>query len=257
VQFNKLKINKMKVALITGAGSRTGLGFETGRQLGEKGFHVILTARKAEQVEALAEELKNQGISASALKLDLLDGKSVEQAANAVKEQFGKLDVLINNAAVMTDHMANFEEKDLNLLSSEFETNIVGTWRVTQKFLPLLKESGHGRIVNVSSGTGSYGDPDYGLIDGFSEGVAKGMPVSAYAITKLALNGVTIKMAKELKQYNILVNSICPGMTATRPESAGFARPVEDGAKGIVWAATLPDDSPTGLFFRDRKPMPW
>lgn len=246
----------MNVVLITGAGSRTGLGFETGRQLGEKGYHVILSARNAERVEALAEELKNQGISASALELDLLDDESVRQAAGMVREQYGKLDALINNAAVMTDHFTSFEEKDLKLLSSEFETNIIGTWRVTQQFLPLLKESGHGRIVNVSSGTGSYGDPDYGLVDGFSKGDLKGLPVSAYAITKLALNGVTIKMAKEFKQYNIIVNSICPGMTDTRPESVG-ARPVEDGAKGIVWAATLPDDGPTGLFFRDQNPMPW
>lgn len=247
----------MNIVLITGAGSSTGLGFETGRQLGEKGYHVILTARKAEQVEILAEKLKNQGISASTLKLDLLDDESVDQAANTVKEQFGKLDALINNAAVMTDHFASIEEKDLNMLSSEFETNIVGTWRVTQKFLSLLKESGHGRIVNVSSGTGSYGDPDYGLIDGVSKGNLKGLPVSAYAITKLALNGVTIKMAKEFSEYNIIVNSICPGMTATRPESVNIARPVEDGAKGIVWAATLPDDGPTGLFFRDGQPIPW
>lgn len=247
----------MKVVLITGAASRTGLGFETGRQLGKKGYHVILTARKEEQVKILAEELKDQGISASALNLDLLDDESVDQAVNIVKVQFGKLDVLINNAAVMTDHFASIEEKDLNLLSSEFETNIVGTWRVTQKFLPLLKESGHGHVVNVSSGTGSYRDPDYGLIDGFSKGNLKGLPVSSYAITKLALNGVTIKMAKEFRQYNIIVNSICPGMTATRPESMNIARPVEDGAKGIVWAATLPDNGPTGLFFRDGHPVAW
>jgi NAD(P)-dependent dehydrogenase (short-subunit alcohol dehydrogenase family) len=141
----------------------------------------------------------------------------------------------------------------------EFQTNVVGTWSVTQQFLPLVVASGHGRIVNVSSGSGAFWDPDYGLVNypGF-EMERFGAPISAYALTKTAVNGLTIKLAKELKSDNILVNSVCPGVTATRPGSEEWgARPVADGAKGVVWAATLPDDGPTGLFFRDGKQLPW
>ncbi|MET7520185.1 SDR family NAD(P)-dependent oxidoreductase [Streptomyces sp. NPDC005480] len=248
----------MRTALITGSGRREGLGFETARQLGIQGFHVILTARRLEQVEPLAAELVEQGIDASALQLDLLDPTSVATAARGVETQFGKLDILVNNAAMLVGP-AGVADKDMDELLLEFQTNVVGTWSVTQQFLPLLVASGQGRIVNVSSGAGSFWDPDHGLVNfpGFTMAQFGDMPIPSYALTKAAVNGLTIKMAKELKSDNILVNSVCPGITATHPGTEGFARPVADSAKGIVWAATLPDDGPTGLFFRDGKQLPW
>ncbi|MFJ9705750.1 SDR family NAD(P)-dependent oxidoreductase [Streptomyces sp. NPDC101234] len=252
------KDEEMRTALITGAGRREGLGFEIARQLGAEGFHVILSARRLEQVEPLAAELVAQGVKASALKVDLLDHASLAAAAQQVEAQFGTLDVLVNNAAMMVGS-PNVADKDMDELLLEFQTNVVGTWSVTQQFLPLIVAGGNGRIVNVSSGSGAFWDPDYGLVNypGF-EMERFGAPISAYALTKTAVNGLTIKMAKELKSDNILVNAVCPGVTATRPGSEEWgARPVADGAKGVVWAATLPDDGPTGLFFRDGKQLPW
>ncbi|MDI6520200.1 SDR family NAD(P)-dependent oxidoreductase [Streptomyces coelicoflavus] len=248
----------MRTALITGSGRREGLGFETAWQLAAEGFHVVLSARTVDQVEPLAGELAQEGFDASALELDLLDRASAAEAARQVEERFGRLDVLINNAAVMM-HSPTVVDKDLDELMFEFQTNVVGTWSVTQHMLPLLVAGGHGRIVNVSSGAGSFWDPDYGLVnypgfamDGFGE-----MPITAYALTKTALNGLTIKMAKELKGANVLVNAVCPGVTATRPGTEQWARPAVESARGVVWAATLPDGGPTGLFFRDGKQLPW
>ncbi|MEW2259681.1 SDR family NAD(P)-dependent oxidoreductase [Streptomyces sp. NPDC047869] len=248
----------MRTALITGSGRREGLGFETARQLAAEGFHVILSARKLSQVEPLAAELAEEGFDATALELDLLDRASVAAAARQVEERFGRLDVLINNAAVMVAS-PTVAEKDLDELMLEFQTNVVGTWSVTQHMLPLLVASGHGRIVNVSSGAGSFWDPDYGLVNypGFEMDRFGEMPITAYALTKTALNGLTIKTAKELKDANVLLNSVCPGVTATRPGTEQWARPAAESAKGVVWAAALPDDGPTGLFFRDGKQLPW
>lgn len=241
----------MKIALVVGSGRKQGLGFETVKQLGEKGYHVILAARKPGQTEPLVQELKNQGISASTVRIDLTDDKSVQDAAEEVKKEFGKLDVLVNNAAVIGAY-GSVADENLDTLRLVLNTNVVGTWSVTQQFLPLLIKSGQGRIVNVSSGAGSYEDPQYGLIHGTV------VPPSGYGISKLALNGLTVKMAKELKKYNILVNSVCPDITATHEGSEAWgARPVSESAKGVVWAAMLPDDGPTGLFFRDGKQLPW
>lgn len=249
----------MKIALITGAGRREGLGHEIARQLGEQGHHVILTARSLDRVEPLAQGLRETGIEASALALDLLDDASVAAAAYAVREQFGLLDVLVNNAAMMLNSSPSVEDKDMDELTAELNTNVVGTWRVTKAFVPLLERSEHGRIVNVSSGAGSFWDPDYGMVNfpGLAMAGFGDMPLGAYAITKAAVNALTIKTAKDLRSHRILVNAACPGVTATRPGSEGWARPVADGARSIVWAATLPDDGPTGLFFRDGKQLPW
>jgi NAD(P)-dependent dehydrogenase (short-subunit alcohol dehydrogenase family) len=250
----------MKIALITGVSRKEGIGYATAEQLGLQGFHVILSARKLEQAEMLARDLAGQGITASAVRIDLLDRESIVNAAKYVKEKFQKLDVLINNAALMLNGSATIQSKDMDELNEEFETNITGTWYVTQQFYPLIAASEHGRIVNISSGAGSYGDPDFGLINFPGPALSKldPYPITAYAITKLALNGLTIKMAKEFKADNVLVNAVCPGFTATRPGfDAVGGRPVSESVDGIIWAATLPDDGPTGQFFRDQKPLPW
>lgn len=239
----------MKTVLITGAGRRTGLGFETARQLGRKGWHVILAARKQDQLDSLVKELRDGGANASSVVMDLMNDASVAAAAKQIGQAFGVLDVLINNAAVMTAG-ATIEEQDLDELRKTFETNVIGTWSVIQTFIPLLKKSQHPRIVNVSSGAGSFEDPQYGLL----HGTVVTNPMG-YGISKLAVNGITIKAAKELKPFGILVNSVCPDVTDTW--GMGFGRNVLDSAKSVVWGAELPDDGPTGSFFRDGKKLPW
>jgi NAD(P)-dependent dehydrogenase (short-subunit alcohol dehydrogenase family) len=239
----------MKIALITGSGRKGGLGYETAGQLGKKGYHVILAARKAEQLAQLVKELTSGGISASSVTMDITDEKSVQEAAATVEKQYGKLDVLINDAAFMAGGDP-VETQIIDEIKQVFETNVIGTWNVTQKFIPLLRKSDHGRIVNVSSGAGSYGDPQYGFLKG-----ALGIPCSGYGLSKLAVNGLTVKTAKELEAEKILVNAVCPDITDT--QGAGMGRSVSESAKGIVWAATIPDDGPNGCFFRDGIELPW
>jgi NAD(P)-dependent dehydrogenase (short-subunit alcohol dehydrogenase family) len=152
------------------------------------------------------------------------------------------VDVLANNAAILYDTWQTAARADLDEVRAAFETNALGAWRLVQALLPQLRASGEGRIVNVSSGAGSL------------EGIGPGEP--AYRVSKAALNALTKMLAVELRRDGILVNAVCPGWVATDMGGAG-GRPVEDGAAGIVWAATLPDDGPTGGFFRDGRPIPW
>lgn len=132
-----------------------------------------------------------------------------------------------------------------------FDTNVIGTWNVTQKFPPLVRAPEHGRIAMVSSGAGSYGDPRYGLLGG-----SMGIPCSGYGLSKPALNGMVIKLAKELAGAGVLANAVCPSITDTFGTGM-FGRPMEVSARGVTWVAALPDDGPTGGFFRDGKPLPW
>lgn len=238
------------IALITGSGRRGGLGFETAKQLGQKGYYVILSGRSIEKLKPLVLDLASQEIEVSAVELDITSEASARQAAAAVGKAFGRLDVLINNAASMRAG-DSVERQSIEELKQVFDTNVLGTWNVTQKMIPLLKKSMHGRIVNVSSGAGSYNDSQYGFLIG-----RQGIPCSGYGISKLAVNGLTVKTAKELAEDHILVNAVCPDITDTFGFGA-FGRPVEVSAKSVVWAATLPDGGPTGGFFRDGKPLPW
>lgn len=247
----------MKIALVTGAGRKEGLGFETSRQLGGMGFHVILSARKLAQAEEMAGLLRKENISVSALEIDTTDENSVRNAVKYVSENYNQLDVLINNAAVMAVTPAIGIKTDLDTAMRQFETNLFGTWRVAQEFYALLKASGDARIVNVSSGAGAFWDPDFGLVNnpGFEMSQFGDVPIGSYALSKLAINGLTLKLSQDFRDANILVNSVCPGLVSTYPGSPG--RSVEDGARSIVWAATLPNNGPTGLFFRDGKQLPW
>lgn len=239
-----------QIALITGSARKGNLGRETARQLGEAGYHVILAGRHEDVLPKLVEEFRTAGISASWVPLDIRSEKSACAAAAQVEREFGRLDVLVNNAATMRAG-DSVERQDIEEVAQVFETNAIGTWNVTQKFLPLVRKSEHGRIVNVSSGAGSYGDPRYGLLGG-----SMGIPCSGYGLSKLAENGFTVKLAKELACTGILVNAVCPDITDTFG-SGMFGRPVEVSAKSVTWAATLPDNGPTGGFFRDGQPLPW
>jgi len=237
------------VALVTG-GAR-GIGFEVVRQLAQRGMTVILGARDPQKAAAAAEELVGDGLDVRAGTIDVVDGASVGELADRVAGEFGRLDVLVNNAAAYADWSETASGADLDDSRAVLDTNLFGTWRVCLAFLPLIRQSDHGRIVNVASGSGSHGDPQFGL-------ATPGGTAASYAVSKAAVLALTSKLAAELDGTGILINAVDPGLTATAPgmEEMG-ARPILAGASGVAWAATLPDDGPSGGFFRDGEPMPW
>ncbi|MBW4721069.1 SDR family oxidoreductase [Saccharothrix obliqua] len=222
------------VAVVTG-GNR-GIGREVCRQLRELGYTVVLTARDAAKGARAAREL---GVDHH--RLDVTDDGSAAGLATHIGERYGRLDVLVNNAAVHYDTWQRASNADLAVVREAMETNFYGPWRVALALLPLLRK-GSGRIVNVSSGAGSL------------TGMGGGTP--AYAASKAALNALTLMLADELRRDRVLVNAVCPGWVATDMGGPG-GRPVERGAASVVWAVTLPDDGPTGGFFRDGRPVPW
>ena len=236
-------------ALVTGASH--GIGLEVCRQLAQRGATVVLTARTPEKAAEAAQSLAVEGLAVRTETLDVTDTASVQDCAARVDSAFGRLDVLINNAAAFVDWSEKASAADIEAAHQVFETNLFGAWRMYQAFLPLLRKSAHPRIVNVSSGAGSHDDPAFGL-------KTNGGAAASYGISKAALNALTTKIAVELSDTHILANVVCPGLTATAPgmEAMG-ARPVAEGAGSVLWAALLPDDGPTGGFFRDGKPLPW
>jgi len=240
--------NDRPVALVTGA--NRGIGLEVARGLARLGTTVVIGARDTRKGEAAVGKLASEGLAAHAIVLDVADGASVDRLAGELGPRFGRLDVLVNNAAAFADWTETASAADLAGARSVLDINLFGAWRVTQALLPLLRRGGRGRIVNVSSGAGSHGEPQFGL--------ASGPSAASYAVSKAALNALTSKLAVELAGSGVLVNAVDPGLTATSPgmEQMG-ARPPSESASGIVWAATLPDDGPTGGFFRDGEPLPW
>jgi NAD(P)-dependent dehydrogenase (short-subunit alcohol dehydrogenase family) len=232
-----------RIALVTG-GNR-GIGFEVCRQLAEGGFTVLLTARDAEKARAAAAKTKIKATGhIEPLVLDVSDARSIERAAAEVSKRHDHLDVLVNNAGINYDTWETAESADIDgTVIETIRTNLLGPWRVCQAFLPLLRKSKAARIVNVSSESGSL------------EHMGAGPP--AYQVTKAALNALTRMLAGELRHAHILVNSVCPGWVATEMGGAGAPRSVEEGATGIIWAATLSQNGPTGGFFRDGKSLPW
>jgi NAD(P)-dependent dehydrogenase (short-subunit alcohol dehydrogenase family) len=174
--------------------------------------------------------------------LDVTDADSVIAFAAAIRDTYGHLDILINNAGAYYDTVQHATNPDFAIVTDAFAVNVLGAWRTTAALLPLITTGG--RIVNVSSGAGSFTET----------GGAAGTP--AYAVTKAALNMLTVKLAAELADRQIAVNAVCPGWVATDMGGHG-GRPIPEGAAGIVWAATLPDPAPTGRFFRDTHEIPW
>ena len=232
--------SKKKISLVTG-GNR-GLGFETCRQLAELGLTVILSARDISKGEKAARQLSDRGLDVVFYQLDVSNKSHIQHTANVIKQQFGHLDTLVNNAAILYDTSQSTINANLDVVNEALMTNLYGPWLLCQAFIPLMKRKGYGRIVNVSSGAGSLHCMEGGT--------------PAYSISKVALNALTRKLAAELKETDILVNSVDPGWVATDMGGHG-GRPVEEGAKGIVWAATLPANGPSGGFFYDGKPEPW
>ncbi|MET7722617.1 SDR family NAD(P)-dependent oxidoreductase [Streptomyces mirabilis] len=221
------------IALVTGA--NRGIGREVARQLAVAGHTVFLTARSA---EAAAEAARAAGPDAHPLRLDVTS----EADITAVARDLTALDVLVNNAAITYDTWQRATDADLDVVREAAETNLYGPWRLTQALLPLLRASAHPRVVNVSSEVASL--------------ASMGGGTPAYTSTKAALNALTRMLAAELGPDRVLVNAVCPGWVATDMGGPG-GRPVAEGAACVVWAATLPDDGPTGGFFRDGQPLPW
>jgi len=228
------------VALVTGA--NRGIGLEVCRQLAGRGVTVVLGSRDAGKGERAAADLETDDLPVRPCQLDVTDLESIERAQARVATDFGRLDVLVNNAAILYDTWQHALDADLAQVREALETNLFGAWSMVRAFLPLLRRSAHARVVNVSSEAGSL--------------AAMGGGTPAYSLSKAALNALTRMLAAELHDEGILVNSVCPGWVATDMGGAG-GRPVAKGAASVVWAATLPDDGPTGGFFRDGKPLDW
>ena len=219
------------VALVTGA-SR-GIGAEIARQLAaDHGFTVFAGARDPEDVE------EADGIVP--VQLDVTEQSEVDEAQERIGSEVGHLDALVNNAGVYGDPVGA-ADYDIDRAHEVLEVNTFGPWRLIEAFLPLMRGSSQPRIVNVSSGAGQLSDMNGGR--------------AAYRLSKAALNALTRTLASDERW--VKVNSVCPGWVRTDMGGPGASRSVEQGADTAVWLATLPDDGPSGGFFRDRKPIPW
>jgi NAD(P)-dependent dehydrogenase (short-subunit alcohol dehydrogenase family) len=240
-----------KVALITGA--NRGIGFETAKQLGEKGVTVVVGARTSRAAEEAAAKLKAQGIDAHAVQLEVTSAADRTAAAKFLDEKFGKLDILINNAGVaastgFTNVTSQVEDEELERI---FATNVFAVVSVTRELLPLLKKSEAGRIVNLSSILGSnalHADPKSPIANFKS---------FAYDASKSALNAYTIHLAHELKDTAIKVNSAHPGWVKTEMGTDAAPMEIPDGAKTSVELALQGQDGPSGRFIHMGQELPW
>ncbi len=230
-----------RVAVVTGA--NRGIGFETCRQLANKEIRVILTSRDEAKGKAAAEKLQAEELDVSYHPLDVTDSDSVQRLAQFIKDEYGKLDILVNNAGVLIDSSDSLLNTKMDTLRETIDTNLSGPLLLCQALIPLMQQRNYGRVVNVSSGAGQLSD------------MTSGYP--SYRISKTALNALTRIIAYELKGTNILVNALCPGWVKTDMGGANASKTPAEGADTVMWLATLPDNGPTGNFFRDRQPIPW
>jgi NAD(P)-dependent dehydrogenase (short-subunit alcohol dehydrogenase family) len=238
-----------KVALVTGANK--GIGFEIARQLARRGIMALMGARDAARGEAAVERLKQEGLPAWPLVIDVTDPAGIAAASARVDSTFGRLDILVNNAGILVDFGVSIADLSAEALQRTLSTNTIGPLLVCQAFLPLMKRNGYGRIVNIASTLGSLTE----MADPASPYAVSHSP--AYRLSKAALNAVTGLLAIHLRGSNILVNSACPGWVRT--DLGGPQAPLspEEGADTPVWLATLPDGGPNGGFFRERRSVPW
>ena len=241
-----------KVALVTGA--NRGIGFETARQLAQKGVTVVMAARTEKAAEESAAKLQAEGLDVVPVKLDVTNAHDRDAAVHSITEKFGKLDILINNAGIgpadgmFTIKTVNTTEEELQNI---FGTNVFATIAVTRSFLPLLKKSDAGRIVNLSSILGSltmHADPKSPIAS---------IKTFAYDASKTALNAFTIHLAAELKGSKIKVNSAHPGWVKTEMGTSAAPMEIPDGARTSVALALLEDDGPNGRFIHMGKELPW
>jgi NAD(P)-dependent dehydrogenase (short-subunit alcohol dehydrogenase family) len=237
-----------RIALVTGANK--GIGRAIAYRLAELGMTVLVAARDPGRGAEAAAALRSTGGDAYPLTLDVTDPTGVAAAATEVADRFGRLDVLVNNAGVAGDRAGQRPA-----VRAVFETNLLGVIAVTEALLPLLRRSAAGRIVNVSSGTGSMG-----RMTDATDYMARLPAFVGYPVTKTALNMLTIQYAKALAPDGILVNAVAPGGCATdftKGSSFKITRTADQGAQIAVRMATLGHDGPTGGFFEDDGTVPW
>ncbi|HEY7295894.1 MAG TPA: SDR family oxidoreductase [Dehalococcoidia bacterium] len=230
-----------RVALVTGA--NRGLGLAITRGLAEHGLTVLLGGRDLEKARTAAAPLQAAGSDVSPIQLDVTDQRSVDSAIAWIAAEIGRLDVLVNNAAAFYDGDEAPSSADICIVRAALETNLVGPWRLCVAAIPLMRRHGYGRIVNVSSGSGAFSE--------------SGIEAPAYGVSKTGLNLLTLRLAQELTGTGILVNACCPGWVRTDMGGPHAPLTTEQGADTPIWLATLPDDGPTGGFFRERRRIPW
>jgi NAD(P)-dependent dehydrogenase (short-subunit alcohol dehydrogenase family) len=232
------------VAIVTGA--YRGLGLETCRQLAEAGYRVILTARKEKPGSEAAANLQADGLDVAFHPLDVTSDDAISRLADYIEQTYGRLDVLVNNAGIFPDPSpagggSSALQADPLTLMKGFEVNTLAPFRLCQAMIPLMRD--RGRIVNLSSGMGQLSE-----MNGCCPG---------YRASKTALNAITRIFADELQETGIKINSVCPGWVRTEMGGENAPLSVAEGAEGIVWAATLPDDGPSGGFFRHGNAIDW
>jgi len=237
----KKRPSDARVALVTGA--NRGMGLETCQQLLERGLRVVMTGRDEGAIQRALDNLGDLNGNVIAVPMDVTDAASIDAAYRTAVKQFGQVDVLVNNAAVLL-----FENEDVLSTPTDgfrrtFDTNLLGVIEVCRLLVPPMAERRYGRVVNVSSGAGQLA------------GMSTYAP--AYSISKAALNAFTRILAATYRNRGVLANAVDPGWVRTDMGGSSAPRSVEQGVDTTVWLATLPSDGPTGRFFRDRRPIEW
>ena len=232
--------SEQPVAVVTG-GNR-GVGLEVCRRLGNLGYAVVLGSRDLRRAEVAAKEIDPEGERVTPCHIEVDNSVNVDGLGKWVKERFGRVDAIVNNASTAPDLWAMAGNTDLSPVAEALDVNLFGAWRVTQALLPLLRASSRPRVVNVSSEAGAIAR------------MTGGRP--AYSVSKAALNALTRMLAAELYRDGILVNAVCPGSTEQDGGSSG-GRSAAQGAASVVWAVTIPNGGPTGTFTRDGREIPW
>lgn len=234
-------MSQNKIALVTG--SNRGIGLELVKNFCQLGFTTIMTSRDLDEGKCALESLEQNGFKPILKYLDVTNLDSIKLLRAFIEKDFGRLDILVNNAGIYLDEGKNLTEIDPDIFSMTVQTNLEGPFFLLNQFLPMMKKNNYGRIINISSG--------YGQLSSMTA------QVGSYKISKLALNGLTQIMASELKNYNIKINSVCPGWVHTRMGGENAPRSPDQAAKGMLWLALLADSGPSGKFFRDRDELDW
>ena len=231
----------MKVALVTGA--NRGIGFEVCRQLAAADVHVVLTGRERRSAETAAESLRAEDLDVSPAAMDVTDERSIGGCALEVTKRFGRVDILVNNAAVLIGEDRDALDTPIDDFRRTFETNVFGAIAVARAFVPGMIERRSGSVVNVSSAAGQLS--------------SMRTYAPAYSISKAALNAFTVQLAAATRGTGVIVNSVNPGWVRTRMGGRSAPRSVAQGADTIVWLALQPSNGPTGKFFSSRRVIEW